>query len=410
MIGVSMLFAVAIIAVTPAPPAPPASPAPPLPLANSTSVVFDSRHTPKGARANVTCYRIPSIEQTPDGTLVAFTEARIGKFTPDGKDLLVPSCDDCVVNGIAQRRSTDGGRSWGEYTWAVSDQSTDPSRNNMDVGGNPSVLFNTVTNKLVLQFVRGMLYKKTEAQSCNPATTNWQQESSDAGLTWPWAGSLVGPSNGIQLTHNADHKGRLVWCGHWGVYNSTEVWYSDDNGVTYTLSATVFERMDECTLAELNDGRVYLNMRNKHSLKFKNSTSCECRGVATSEDGGATFGKLRMDPALPSPVCQATLSSAGGSLLFANPASKQSRTQGEIKKSTDMGETWSSTLHVTHPGATIDQGGSYDYSCLVPTAMKDDPTKGGLLWSHRSNDGRCNTNPAPKGCWLALFSRFPLDF
>lgn len=68
MIGVSMLFAVAIIAVTPAPPALPASPAPPLPLANSTSVVFDSRHTPKGARANVTCYRIPSIEQTPDGT------------------------------------------------------------------------------------------------------------------------------------------------------------------------------------------------------------------------------------------------------------------------------------------------------------------------------------------------------
>lgn len=56
----------------------------------------------------------------------------------------------------------------------------------------------------------------------------------------PWAGSLVGPSNGIQLTHNADHKGRLVWCGHWGVYNSTEVWYSDDNGVTYTLSASNF--------------------------------------------------------------------------------------------------------------------------------------------------------------------------
>ena len=135
------------------------------------------------------CMSIMTIPTPPsrwvsEGTLVAFTEARIGKFTPDGKDLLVPSCDDCVVNGIAQRRSTDGGRSWGEYTWAVSDQSTDPSRNNMDVGGNPSVLFNTVTNKLVLQFVRGMLYKKTEAQSCNPATTNWQQESSDAGLTW----------------------------------------------------------------------------------------------------------------------------------------------------------------------------------------------------------------------------------
>ena len=52
---------------TPPPAPPPAPPAPPLPLANSTSVVFDSRYTPKGARANVTCYRIPSIEQTPDG-------------------------------------------------------------------------------------------------------------------------------------------------------------------------------------------------------------------------------------------------------------------------------------------------------------------------------------------------------
>ena len=39
---------------------------------------------------------------------------------------------------------------------------------------------------------------------------------------------------------------RLVFCGHWGVYNSTEVWYSDDGGNTYALSQTVFQRMDEC--------------------------------------------------------------------------------------------------------------------------------------------------------------------
>ena len=47
----------------------------------------------------------------------------------------------------------------------------------------------------------------------------------------------------------------VVWCGHWGVYNSTQVWYSDDNGQSYTLSDTVFDYMDECTLAELGDGR-----------------------------------------------------------------------------------------------------------------------------------------------------------
>ena len=72
-----------------------------------------------------------------------------------------------------------------------------------------------------------------EAQTCNPATSNWQIESTTDGASWsspkeitpglgPWAGSLVGPSNGIQLKHSK-HEGRLVWCGHWGVYNSTQV-------------------------------------------------------------------------------------------------------------------------------------------------------------------------------------------
>ncbi len=89
----------------------------------------------------------------------------------------------------------------------------------MDIGGNPAALFDKTTGKLLLQFVRGLLNKKTEAQTCNPATTNWQQESTDSGKTWSkpmeitkalgrWAGSLVGPSNGIQLTKNKQHKGR----------------------------------------------------------------------------------------------------------------------------------------------------------------------------------------------------------
>ena len=145
---------------------------------------------------------------------------KAGKF-------LGPSCGDCVTNGIVQRRSTDGGRTWGEYTWAVSDHSTDPSRPDMDIGGNPSAVYDHSTGKLVLQFVRGLRNKKTQAQTCNPALTNWQQESSDSGLTWSkpvelskflgkWAGSLVGPANGIQLRRNSAHKGRLVWCGHWG--------------------------------------------------------------------------------------------------------------------------------------------------------------------------------------------------
>ena len=63
----------------------PAAATPPLPLANSTYIVFNSSISVPGARAPVTCYRIPMIEQTADGTLVAFAEARLGKFSKDGK-------------------------------------------------------------------------------------------------------------------------------------------------------------------------------------------------------------------------------------------------------------------------------------------------------------------------------------
>ena len=111
-------------------------------------------------------------------------------------------------------------------------------------------------------------------------------------------------------------------------------------GASYKLSATVFEHMDECTLAELSDGRVYLNMRNNHA------TQCHCRAFATSANGGESFGELKFDAALPSPVCQATLSTAGdsGALLFANPADSgggfaTARIQGTIKKSLDNGKS-----------------------------------------------------------------------
>jgi signal transduction histidine kinase len=101
--------------------------------------------------------------------LIAFTEAREGR------------CDDCVVNGIAMRRSTDGGQTWGPYIWAVSDESTDPSRPDMDVGGNPSAVYDAATGKVLLQFVRGTL-NDPKGQTCNPATSNWQIESSDGQL------------------------------------------------------------------------------------------------------------------------------------------------------------------------------------------------------------------------------------
>ena len=143
----------------------------------------------------------------------------------------------------------------------------------------------------------------------------------------------------------------------------------------------------------------------------------------------------------------------GDSLYFANPANggegfANARNQGTIKRSTNNGETWDSSLHVTPLGLSNRDGGSlilgsYDYSffiydcsllkmrasillcmlvrkrkttmyagshnCLVPTPMNDDKTQGGLLCSHSSASAECNENPSPPSCWLTLFSRFPLE-
>ena len=112
----------------------------------------------------------------------------------------------------------------------------------MDVGGNPSAIYDASRDRLVLQFVRGIRHNTSNMkdggwQTCNPALTNWQMFSTDDGQTWSkpveiskflgrWAGSLTGFGNGIQLQRHPAHKGRMVFCGHWGVYNSTQVWVS----------------------------------------------------------------------------------------------------------------------------------------------------------------------------------------
>ena len=94
-------------------------------VAHTTSLVFSVEDSPPNPRGPITCYRIPMVVSTSNGTLVAFSEARIGHpVIPGGNGSdFKPSCDDCTVNGIAQRRSTDGGKSWGAVTWAVSDVS-----------------------------------------------------------------------------------------------------------------------------------------------------------------------------------------------------------------------------------------------------------------------------------------------
>jgi hypothetical protein len=55
----------------------------------------------------------------------------------------------------------------------------------MDVGGNPTVVFDSIRNQVVLHFNRGMTDpQNVGSYDCIPAVDNFQITSQDDGLTW----------------------------------------------------------------------------------------------------------------------------------------------------------------------------------------------------------------------------------
>ena len=99
------------------------------------------------------------------------------------------------------------------------------------------------------------------------------------------------------------------------------------------------------------------------------------RGVALSNDGGASWGECLDDPTLIEPVCQASLlrhswGEAGDKsrLLFSNPASTTARDHLTVRISFDEGATWP-IAHEVHASSSA-------YSCL--TRLRDGSV--GLLY------------------------------
>eukprot|EP00051_Salpingoeca_urceolata_P005891 m.78442 g.78442 ORF g.78442 m.78442 type:complete len:467 (-) comp14586_c0_seq2:288-1688(-) len=310
------------------------------------------------------CIRIPSIILIED-TLLAFAECR--NFTGDGcypHGALGAKGSTREVEGNANRdlcmkTSTDAGNTWGPLSVIA--------RN----GAQPSPVWDTVRSRLIMQYTQ-----------LSPGD-NMQSFSNDLGKTWSKPQSIarflspgtvptdVGPGVGIQLSKSNKYAGRLLFIGHHGAYEFDSVWYSDDGGLTYTQSNTSsMLKMDEAQLVELPDGSVMANMRNSHL------TSCKCRATATSHDGGATFGPLRFDPVLVSPVCMGSVLRSDNDIYFANPASTAGRVNGTVRRSSDAGATWAGTLNIW-PGA-------YAYSCL---SLVPDTSKLGLLFETSMDQG-----------------------
>lgn len=290
------------------------------------------------------CFRIPSIILTTNGTLLAFAEAR------------KKGCSDTGDIDLVLKRSPDGGRSWStlEVVW-------DDGENTC---GNPAPVADRRTGNIILlsTWNLGTDHEKDIIDLKSKDTRRvFVLKSTDDGRTWSdareitkdakkdnWTWYATGPVNGIQV-QKGKYKGRLVIpCDHIEAgskkYYSHAI-YSDDGGENWQLGeSTPRHQVNECTVAELSNGNLMLNMRNYNDTRV--------RQVAISKDGGHTWSDLKGDPALIEPVCQGSLlrydyPGKRSFLVFSNPADKEKRVNMTVRLSYNNGKTWkfSAVLH-----------------------------------------------------------------
>lgn len=228
------------------------------------------------------------------------------------------------------------------------------------------------------------------------------------------AGSQHGSGNGIQLRHGK-HKGRLICPSRIATgqcydmedirklcYNNAI--YSDDHGLTWKASKPVQVGTGEGTLIENADGTITYNSR----AYYKDQK----RYLATSTDGGASFGDFRTDDYLMEEKnigCNASYlrveredisdtsllpQDADGITVFVNPRS-ESRDHMTACISFDGGKSWKHTKLI-HEGpcaySCITFSRKEQYFYLLYECGKNDPYDEGLAiasfdleWLFRNN-------------------------
>lgn len=266
-----------------------------------------------GGRSN---YRIPSIVVTNDGTVAAFCN--------DRKDSVIDHAEEVAV--VCARKLPDG--TWTEVEtlagvpgWscmigsAVYDAETDTL---MCTSGRNPVARNEFGKYTAEELAAMEKEAEERAAALGIRKGPFLLESTDSGKTWterpfivegrPFirptdgaevslGGSCHGSSHGIQLRHG-EHAGRLLCpsrttVGHYDTWDGLRVCsynnsvYSDDHGTTWKASAPVQAATGEGTLIECGDGTILYNSRAYHGDQK--------RYLATSTDGGETFGDFRTD-------------------------------------------------------------------------------------------------------------------
>lgn len=325
-------------------------------------------------------YRIPALTYLGNEVVLAAWDGRPGS-----------AADAPNPNSIVQRRSTDGGQTWGPVQIIAAGHVGDASGPKYGYS-DPSYLYDAEAGKVFAFFVYskdqgfgGSQFGNDDAD--RSVISSAVIESSDDGVTWsqprlitnvtkpgssktsPVAGDVrsnfASSGEGIQLKYG-QYKGRLIqqYAGDVRQADGTNKIqaysvYSDDHGATWHKGANVGDRMDENKTVELSDGRVLLNSRDNANQGY--------RKVAISTDGGASYGPVTQDTELPDPANNGAIArmfpdAAQGSadakkLIFTNANSKTGRENVSARVSCDDGATW--------PGVRTIRAGFSAYSTVT---------------------------------------------
>jgi sialidase-1 len=298
--------------------------------------------------AGYNTFRIPAIITSDKGTILAFAEGRKNSSSDTGDIDLV------------MKRSEDNGKTWSNLTVLWDDGE--------NVCGNPSPVVDKTTGTLYLLSTWN-LGTDHESEIIKQTSKDTRRvyilSSSDEGKTWSvpkeitssvkplnWTWYATGPCHGIQL-RKGNFKDRLVVpCDHIEAGTNryySHVIYSDDHGITWKLGGiTPQDQVNECSVAELSDGKLMLNMRNYDRTQ-------KSRKVSLSDDGGLTWGNISSDITLIEPICQGSLllvpltSTGVSKLWFLNPADESIRMNMTLRLSTDEGKSWGKSK-ILYPG------------------------------------------------------------